>query len=75
MSMIFLEQHNESLKLDSPPTKTGSTKKADEVAKVITDHIVKGNEIKLLTPPEPKGEDKPDISSELRTETATVRER
>ena len=70
-----LEQHNESLKLDSPPTKTGSTKKADEVAKVITDHIVKGNEIKLLTPPEPKGEDKPDISSELRTETATVRER
>ena len=52
----------------------GATKKADEVAKVITDHIVKGNEVKLLTPPEPE-EDKPDISTELRTETATVRER
>lgn len=70
-----LEQHKENLKLDSPPTKTGATKKADEVAKVITDHIVKGNEIKLLTPPEPEEEDKPDISSELRTETATARER
>lgn len=70
-----IEQHKENLKLDSPPTKTGATKKADEVAKVITDHIVKGNEIKLLTPPEPEEEDKPDISSELRTETATARER
>lgn len=70
-----LEQHKENLKSDSPPSKTGATKKADEVAKVITDHIVKGNEVKLLTPPEPEEEDKPDISTELRTETATVRER
>lgn len=70
-----LEQHKENLKADSPPTKAGATKKADEVAKVITDHIVKGNEVKLLTPPEPEEEDKPDISTELRTETATVRER
>jgi len=70
-----LEQHKENLKSDSPPSKTGATKKADEVAKVITDHIVKGNEVKLLTPPEPEEEDKPDISTEVRTETATVRER
>src|SRR5690554_435619 len=70
-----LEQHSENLKSDSPPSKTGVTKKADEVAKVITDHIIKGNEVKLLTPPEPEEEDKPDISTELRTETATVRER
>lgn len=69
-----LEQHKENLKLDSPPSKTGATKKADEVAKVITDHIVKGNEVKLLTPPEPEEEDEADISTELRTETATVRE-
>jgi len=70
-----LEQHKENLKSDSPPLKTGATKKAEEVAKVITDHIVKGNEVKLLTPPEPEEEDEPDISTELRTETATVRER
>lgn len=70
-----LEQHKENLKTDSPPTKTGATKKADEVAKVITDHIIKGNEVKLLTPPEPEEEDKTDMSTELRTETATVRER
>lgn len=70
-----LEQHKENLKTDSPPSKTGATKKADEVAKVITDHIVKGNEVKLLTPPKPEEENAPNISTELRTETATVRER
>lgn len=70
-----LEQHKENLKLDSPPSKTGATKKADEVAKVITDHIVKGNEVKLLTPPEPEEENEIDISTELRTETAIVREK
>jgi hypothetical protein len=71
---LALKQHKENLKTDFPPLKTGATKKADEVAKVITDHIVKGNEVKLLTPPEPE-EGEPDISSDLRTETATVRER
>lgn len=75
IKQLALEQHKENLKSDSPPLKTGATKKADEVAKVITDHIVKGNEVKLLTPPETEEENEPDISSELRTETATVRER
>ncbi|MBQ0734370.1 hypothetical protein [Aquimarina celericrescens] len=70
-----LEQHEANLKSDLPPSKTGATKKADEVAKVITDHVVKGNEVKLLTPPEPEVENEQDISTELRTETATVRER
>lgn len=70
-----LEQHKENLKSDSPPSKTEAEKKANEVAKVITDHIVKGNEVKLLTPPEPEVENEPDISTELRMETATVRER
>lgn len=75
IKQLALEQHKKNLKSDSPPLKTGVTKKADEVAKVITDHIVKGNEVKLLTPPEPEEENEPDISSQLRTETATVRER
>ncbi|WP_417602770.1 hypothetical protein [Owenweeksia hongkongensis] len=70
-----LEQHKKNLKSNSPPSKTGATKKAEEVAKVITDHIVKGNEVKLLTPPTTEEKDEPDISTELRTETATVRER
>jgi len=72
---LALEQHKENLKSESPPLKTGVTKKTDEVAKVITDHIIKGNEVKLLTPLEPKEKDEQDISSELRTETAIVRER
>ena len=73
-----LEQHKKNLKTDSPPLEESETKKADEVAKVITDHIVKGNEVKLLTPPKQEeteeGKDK-DLGSELRQETATVRER
>lgn len=72
-----IEQHKERLKEDKAITKTSSTKKADEVAKVITDHIVKGNEIKLLTPPkvDEENEDEKDLGSELREETAIVRER
>ena len=75
IKQLALEQHKENLESDSPPLKTGATKKADEVAKVITDHIVRGNEIKLLTPPTSEEEDEIDISTELRTETAIVRER
>lgn len=74
-----LEQHKENLKSDTPPIKEGATKKAEEVAKVITDHIVKGNEVKLLTSPKQDEEAEDDndknLSSELRQETATVRER
>ena len=72
-----LEQHKERLKEDKAISIISATKKADEVAKVITDHIVKGNEIKLLTPPEidEESEDEKDLGSELREETAIVRER
>jgi len=69
-----IEQHKERLNSDSPPSKQTAEKKAEEVAKVITDHIVKGNEVKLLTPPEPEDGDSQDLSSELRTYTATARE-
>ena len=74
-----LEQHKDKLSQGLKVDKTGAAKKADEVSSVVTDHIVKGNELKLLTPPipEPK-EDKEngkDIATELREETSIVRER
>jgi len=71
-----IEQHKERIKVDKKIDKTGIDKKADEVSTVITDHIIKGNEVKLLTPPpiEKENEEK-DLSHELREETAIVRER
>lgn len=72
-----IEQHNTNLQEDENLSKTSVQKKADEVAKVIADHIVKGNEVKLLTPPkiEKDDENETDLESELRKETAIVRER
>lgn len=73
-----LLQHKESLKNDKKIDKTSVTKKAEEVAKVITDHIIKGNEVKLLTPQREvldNDDDDRNLSDELRQETAIVRER
>ena len=55
--------------------KAGADKKADEVSAVITDHIIKGNEIKLLNAHQvfEVGDENP--SKELRQETAIVKER
>ena len=49
--------------------------KVEEVSSVLTDHIIKGNELRLLTPPETEDEEEQDLSDELREETAIVRER
>lgn len=75
------ELHEERLQEDPAINKTSIDKKVEEVSSVITDHIIKGNEVKLLTPPKPKeGEDteeessQPDLSQELRENTALVRE-
>lgn len=74
-----LEQHQEKLSQGLKVDKVGAAKKADEVSSVLTDHIVKGNELKLLTPPisesEEDEENEKDISTELREETSIVRER
>lgn len=71
-----IEQHKERLKDDKKIDKTGVDKKADEVSIVITDHIIKGNEVKLLTPTDIEEDtDERDLSSELREETAIVKER
>jgi len=43
------EQHKEALKKDKNIDKTAVKKKVQEVSKVVVDHIIKGNEVKLLT--------------------------
>jgi len=74
-----LEQHQEKLSQRLKVDKVGAAKKANEVSSVLTDHIVKGNELKLLTPPisesEEDEENEKDISTELREETSIVRKR
>lgn len=70
-----LEQHKERLKTDKKIEKTSIDVKIEEVSSVITDHIIKGNELKLLTPPVINEEENEiDVSVELREETAKVRE-
>lgn len=70
-----IEQHKERIKEDKDIETTGVNKKSEEVSKVLTDHIIKGNEVKLLTPPEPPEGETKDLSQELKEETAIVRER
>lgn len=70
-----LEQHKERQKTDKKIEKNSIDVKIEEVSNVITDHIIKGNELKLLTPPEINEEENEiDVSVELREETAKVRE-
>ncbi|MGG8498068.1 hypothetical protein ACQY1Q_16810 [Tenacibaculum sp. TC6] len=73
-----IEQHKEKLNQGLKIDNVDIDKKADEISSVLTDHI-KGNELKLLTPPIPKNEkdeeNEKDISTELRKETSIVRER
>lgn len=76
---LVLEQHKERLKLDPKIDTVSVEKKADEVSKVITEHIIKGNEIKLLNPPkendEEEIEEKEDPAQDLKAITTIVRER
>ncbi|MBA9074567.1 hypothetical protein GGR22_002740 [Flavobacterium gossypii] len=69
------EQHKEKLKTDKKIDKTGIDKKIDEVSTVITDHIIKGNEIKLLNAHEVYEGEEDNPSIELRRETAIVKDR
>ena len=45
------EQHKEALKSDTKIDKTAINKKIDEVVKLVTSHILKGNDFKLLALP------------------------
>ena len=70
-----LEQHKERLKSDQKIDKSGVKVKAEQVSAVITEHIIKGNEVKLLTPPEVEEEtEEKDLSVQLREETSKVQE-
>lgn len=74
------EQHKEKLKQDKDIDKTSLDVKVNDVADTITDHVIRGNEVRLLseisqeTDEESDG-DSTDLSTELREETSTVRER
>ncbi len=70
-----LEQHKEKLKVDNNIEKNSIEVKLEEVSSVITDHIIKGNELRLLTAPENLEDEEADLGLELREETAIVRER
>ena len=69
------EQHKEKITHDKKIDTTSLDVKIEEISSVITDHIVKGNELKLLTPPEIIEGAEKDLAEELRDETAIVRER
>lgn len=70
-----IEQHKERLKTDKNIDKSSAVKKAEEISEVVTDHIIKGNEIKLLTAPILEDENEKELSNSLRIETSIVRER
>lgn len=76
ISAKAIEQHKNRIKVDKKIEKTSIEVKVEEISSVITDHIIKGNELKLLTPPKVANEedDDTDVSTELRDETAKVRE-
>jgi len=78
------EQHATRLKTDKSIDKTAIKKKVEEVGSIITDHIIKGNEVKLLTvikedvEDEDESEDESEeyqVATELRQEMSVVRER
>ncbi|MCY0969297.1 hypothetical protein [Chryseobacterium wangxinyae] len=78
------EQHKENVKNDKGISKEGVDKKIDEVSKVIAEHIIKGNEIKLLTygtqddkdlDGNNSEENTKELADKLRENTSIVRER
>jgi hypothetical protein len=71
----LLEQHKEKLKLDKKIDKVGVDKKIEEISAVITDHIIKGNEIKLLTAPTTESKETNDLPTTLKEDAAIVRTR
>ncbi len=69
------EQHKEALKKDNNIDKTVVKKKIQEVSEVIIDHIVKGNEVKLLTVPEDEESEEEVKAEELNETTILVQKR
>ena len=72
-------QHSKARKSDKEIDKTSVSKKAEVVTKLVTSHIVKGNDIKLLALPEaevPEGghSDVPNVGEDLRKRSMAARQ-
>ena len=52
VKLKIIEQHKEALKKDKDIDKTSFDKKVDQVVKLVTSHILKGNDFRLLALPE-----------------------
>ena len=66
-------QHKEKLKEDKKIDKSGVDNKIKEISSIITDHIIRGNEVKFLSYIE-KENDEENVSDELRKMTTQVNE-
>lgn len=75
-----MEIHKKRQKNDKKIEKTSIKGKVDSVCETVADHIVKGNEVKLLTAPKHENvqdneNNKENVLRQLRKKTALVRER
>lgn len=72
-----MEKHKERKKSDETISTESVDKMTTSVSEAIIDHVVKGNEVKLLTEIKRKNEqgEEEDISKSLRKETVLVREK
>ncbi|MHC4540179.1 MAG: hypothetical protein ACYTEK_25210 [Planctomycetota bacterium] len=70
------DQHKKAKKADKKIDKTSVPKKIQVVTGLVTSHIVKGNDIKLLALPKPKDgqEDMPDKREALREQSMAARQ-
>jgi len=76
----IMAQHKKAKKTDKKIDKIAVATKAEEVTKLVTSHIVKGNDIKLLAIPETQEqkdvqEGVPDIKEALREQSMLARQR
>ena len=66
--------HKAKLKTDTGIDKSSSDKKIEEVVAVIIDHIIKGNELKLLSNVPMENNDEENVATNLRRQMSVVRE-
>jgi hypothetical protein len=64
------QQHKEKIEKDKNINKESVDKKITEVAKIITEHLIEGNEIKLLLD---NAEESKELINELKEKTQLVR--
>lgn len=73
------KQHKSAKKIDKKIDGTAIPKKTEQVAALITSHIIQGNDVRLLALPKPDDEDDPseypnqDLINDLGVESSSVR--